>query len=74
MKRHLRRLGAADGGATAIEYGLIAGAVALALLTAYWTLGESLRAGFAEITEAISLEKDEPGGRGILFGTRPEPD
>lgn len=72
--RIFTRLWAAEGGATAIEYGLITGAVALVLLTAYWTLGDSLRAGFTEITEAISVEKGEPGRGGILFGTRPERD
>jgi pilus assembly protein Flp/PilA len=62
MKRLLARAGAAEDGATAIEYGLIAGMAALALLTAYWTIGDSLQARFGEIAGAIGVEKQGGGG------------
>jgi pilus assembly protein Flp/PilA len=72
MKRLLVRTGAAEGGATAIAYGLIAGMVALALLTAYWTMGDSMQARFGEIAGAIGLEKQGEGARGVLFGRHSE--
>ena len=74
MKRQLASLGASEGGATAIEYGLTAGLVALGLLTAYWTVGDSLRGGFAEIAGALRLEQPREDGRGIVVRTSPQRD
>jgi pilus assembly protein Flp/PilA len=74
MKRLLARAGAAEGGATAIEYGLIAGMAALALLTASWTMGDSMQARFGEIAGAIGLEKQGEGARGVLSGRHSERD
>lgn len=74
MKGRLACLRAAEGGATAIEYALIGGAVALGLLTAYWTAGDSLRSGFADAARAIDLQTDGQWARGIIVRTRPERD
>lgn len=63
-----------ERGATAIEYGVIAGAVALVVLTAFWTVGDSLRTGLSDIAAAIDLDKDGQSARGILFRTSPERD
>jgi pilus assembly protein Flp/PilA len=62
-----------ESGATAIEYGLVVGAVALALLTAYWNVGESIEATFSEVAAAMGVEKqDDP--RGIIFKTNSKRD
>ena len=39
----IKRFGADESGATAIEYGLIAGTIAVAITTAIWSLGTALR-------------------------------
>lgn len=74
MKRLLVRAGAAEGGATAIEYALIAGMAALALLTASWAIGDSMQARFGEIAGAIGLEQQGEGARGVLSGRHSERD
>jgi len=43
-----------DSGATAIEYGLIAALVAVALVTVLGTLGTNLNAKFSEIASAVN--------------------
>jgi pilus assembly protein Flp/PilA len=42
-----------DSGATAIEYGLLASLIAVALITAVQTLGTTLTSKFSDITSAI---------------------
>jgi len=43
-----------DGGATAIEYGLVAGALALAVVAGASLLGGQIDASFGDITGSIS--------------------
>lgn len=43
-----------DGGATAIEYGLVAGALALAVVAGASLIGGQIDAGFSDITGSIS--------------------
>jgi len=43
-----------ENGATAIEYGLIAAGIAVAILTAVFTLGNTLEANFSNINNDIS--------------------
>ena len=71
MTRLLARLRADAGGATAVEYGLVAGAAALIVLTAAWSLGDAFQTRFAEIAGGLGLAGEDESGRGILFGTRP---
>lgn len=42
-----------ETGATAIEYGLIAGLVAVAIIVALTALGDSLDALFSQISDAV---------------------
>jgi pilus assembly protein Flp/PilA len=42
-----------DAGVTAIEYGLIAALVAVAIILALTTLGQSLEANFNEVSSAM---------------------
>jgi pilus assembly protein Flp/PilA len=42
-----------ESGATAIEYGLIAGLVSVAIIVALTALGDSLDAIFSQISDAI---------------------
>jgi pilus assembly protein Flp/PilA len=44
-----------EGGATAIEYGLICGAIALAIITAVGMTGEKLVALFQSLIPALTL-------------------
>jgi Flp pilus assembly pilin Flp len=74
MKASLSRYGRDEAGTTAIEYCVIAGAVALAVLTAYWTFGDSLQTRLYQVAAAIGLEQPEAGGRGIVLRTSPERD
>ncbi len=50
MKVFLSRFSRDESGATAIEYGLIAGLIAVVIITAVTTLGTSLSAKFAQIS------------------------
>lgn len=56
--RTLRALWQDESGATAIEYGLIAALVAVAIIAVLGVLGERLQAMFNHITESL------PGGSG----------
>ena len=49
----IRRLIDDESGATAIEYGLIAGLVAVAIIAALLTLGDSLEELFNSISDTI---------------------
>lgn len=50
MKRFLKN----DSGATAIEYGLIAGLISVAIITAATTLGSEISAAFTRIATAMT--------------------
>jgi len=49
----LRAIAGEEQGVTAIEYGLIAAAIALAIVVAVFTLGETVEGWFEEASEAI---------------------
>jgi pilus assembly protein Flp/PilA len=51
--RFLNRLGSDESGATAIEYGLIAALIAVAIITAAGTVGTSLTATFNGISSKL---------------------
>jgi pilus assembly protein Flp/PilA len=53
MKKHFLRFLQDESGATAIEYGLIAAGIALAIITAVNTLGSSLSAKFTTINGSL---------------------
>ncbi len=53
MKNLIVRFVKAESGATAIEYGLIAALVSVAIITAITTLGESLTTTFTSIAGAL---------------------
>ena len=42
-----------DNGVTAIEYGLIAALIAVAIIIALTSLGQSLESNFAEVSSAL---------------------
>ncbi len=50
----LQRLIKDESGATAIEYGLIAGLVAVAIIAALGTLGDSLNLLFSNVADTVS--------------------
>jgi pilus assembly protein Flp/PilA len=53
MLHTLRTLISDENGATAIEYGLIAGLVSVAAITALTTLGESLEGMFEHVASSV---------------------
>lgn len=53
MKKYLARFIKSDSGATAIEYGLIAGVMAVAIIAAFTIFGDQLSATFYDIREAM---------------------
>lgn len=56
MKNLLKRFAQDESGATAIEYGLIAAGIALAIITIVTTLGTTLNLKFTTINSAISAQ------------------
>ena len=54
MTRFLRTFAAAEGGATAIEYGMIASLVVVVIIAAIQQVGGATTAMYALITAAIS--------------------
>lgn len=50
----IRRLAADESGATAIEYGLIAGLVAVAIIAALSLLGDSLTGLFEYVADTVT--------------------
>ena len=53
MKHHIKTFLADEAGATAIEYGLIAAGIALAIIAAVNGLGTTLNTQFTSINSAI---------------------
>lgn len=53
LRKMITSFGKDESGATAIEYGLIAAGVAVAIIVALQLLGDSLNALFAEIGAAL---------------------
>ncbi len=60
MLKLFRKLKTNEDGATAIEYGLIAALIAVALITALNTLGGDLSTKFTEIGTAVDTAGDDP--------------
>jgi pilus assembly protein Flp/PilA len=56
MKALIQRFKADEDGATAIEYGLIAALIAVAIIAAVRTLGTSLSGTFTSVNDEISGE------------------
>ncbi len=54
MKNLFSRFAADQSGATAIEYGLIAGLISVVIITAITTLGTKLNAKFTTIGNALT--------------------
>lgn len=62
MKNLFSRFADDESGATAIEYGLIASLVAVAIIVALGALGDGLIATFEEVTESLSAAGGGEGG------------
>jgi pilus assembly protein Flp/PilA len=56
MKNLLKRFAADESGATAIEYGLIAAGIALAIITAVNSLGTQISTTFGHITTGMQAQ------------------
>ena len=54
MRSFLKKLSASRNGATAIEYGLIAGLVAVAIIAGATTLGTDLSGAFSTVGGKVS--------------------
>ncbi len=54
MKNLLNRFVADQSGATAIEYGLIAGLISVVIITAVTTIGTNMKNKFAQVGNALS--------------------
>ena len=53
MSHLISRFAKDDSGATAIEYGLIAGLIAVVIITAVTTIGTNLSASFTTVANAL---------------------
>jgi len=53
-----------DGGATAIEYGLIAALVSVAIITILGTLGDNLNNTFSTVSNSLGGAAEEAAGDG----------
>jgi pilus assembly protein Flp/PilA len=54
MKNRLLRLVKNDSGATAIEYGMIAGLIAVGIITVLVVLGPQLESAFQAVSDALT--------------------
>lgn len=68
MLKFLNTLKRNEEGATAIEYGLIAALVAIALITALTTLGTSLDGMFTGVSNTLDANAPAAGGGGGAGG------
>jgi pilus assembly protein Flp/PilA len=66
MKNLMKRFAQDESGATAIEYGLIAAGISVAIITVVTSVGTSLVNKFTEIQTALA-----PAGGGGGGGTTP---
>ena len=53
MIKYLREFGGDESGATAVEYGLIASGIALAIIAAVALLGDTLSAVFTDVEPGL---------------------
>jgi len=60
MKTHIIKFLKDEEGATAIEYGLIAGLIAIAILAAVGGIGDRLAQVFADIRDALPAIREDP--------------
>jgi len=56
MSELFKRFANDESGATAIEYGLIAAGIAIAIITAVGTVGDSLNTTFGDISTELTGE------------------
>ena len=54
MKDHINKFYADEDGATAIEYGLIAALIAVAIIAAVSSLGDTLNQTFSDVDSGIT--------------------
>ena len=59
LQHHIRKLVRDDSGATAIEYGLIAAGIAVAIIAAVFALGDELKTFFGGVK--TQLNSKQPG-------------
>ncbi len=59
VSAQLRKLAAEESGATAIEYGLIAAGIAVAIIGVVFTLGDQISAFFLNIQQQLATK--QPG-------------
>jgi len=57
LQNHMKRLARDTKGATAIEYGLIAAGIAVAIIAAVFALGEELTSFFGSVKDTLSAKK-----------------
>lgn len=57
MSKLIARFAKNESGATAIEYALIAGIMATALITALGLLGDNMDTAFTDIADSVKVEK-----------------
>jgi pilus assembly protein Flp/PilA len=69
MKNLISRFAKDESGATAIEYGLIAAGISVAIITVVQTLGTNLNTTFQSV--ATALGSGGAGGTGGTGGTAP---
>ena len=62
MKNLLKRFVADESGATAIEYGLIAAGIALAIITIVNQLGSQITTTFSNIKSGMAAQPTGAGG------------
>ncbi len=62
MRKLLKKLRADDEGATAIEYGLIAALVAIALIAALGNVGDALSDIFGTVETQVDTANTNAGG------------
>ena len=60
MKNLLKRFAQDESGATAIEYGLIAAGIALAIITIVQTMGDNLFNKFQALNNNLSSVREQP--------------
>lgn len=61
MKTQLQQFWNDEDGATAIEYGLIAGLIAVAIIATLTAVGTDLKAMFQKVSEAVSGATEASG-------------
>ena len=71
MRNFIKRLLSEERGATAIEYGLIAGLIAVVIIGALTVTGTSLKSVFESVSGQLETVADSSGGSGGSGGATP---